>query len=50
MEAVKQDGLALSYVINQTPEICLAAVRQDENAFRLIRDAAMRNAVKSALG
>jgi hypothetical protein len=26
MEAVKQDGLALQYVKNQTPEICAAAI------------------------
>ena len=28
LEAVKQDGLALRYVKNQTEEICLAAVKK----------------------
>ena len=29
LEAVKRDGLALEYVINQTPELCFETVKQD---------------------
>jgi len=38
LAAVLRDGLALEYVKNQTPEICLAAVRQNKCAVDLIRD------------
>jgi len=38
LSAVLRDGLALEYVKEQTPEICLAAVRQNKCAVDLIRD------------
>jgi hypothetical protein len=32
LEAVKQDGAALKYVIEQTEEMCLEAVKQNVGA------------------
>lgn len=36
--AVKQNGLALDYVINQTEDICIAAVRQNGLALEYVKD------------
>jgi hypothetical protein len=36
MEAVKQNGLALRYVKDQTPEICMEAVKQNIEAYKYI--------------
>ena len=36
MEAVKQNGLALQFVKEQTPELCLEAVKQNELARKYI--------------
>lgn len=38
MEAVKQDGLALEYVETRTLELCAAAIRQDLEAFRFVKE------------
>lgn len=38
LEAVKQNGLALAYVINQTPEICLEAIKQNTLAFQYVKE------------
>ena len=38
LEAVKQNGFALQYVKEQTPEICLEAVKQNELALRYVKD------------
>ena len=38
LKQVKQDGLALQYVHNQTAEICLTAVKQDGSALRYVKD------------
>jgi hypothetical protein len=35
---VKQTGLALLYVKEQTPEICLAAIEQNEEAIHLVNN------------
>lgn len=47
MEAVKQNGYALQDVKEQTPEICMAAVRQNSNVLEYVepqfRDAVSRN-------
>jgi hypothetical protein len=36
LEAVKQDGYALRYVKEQTPEICLAAIQNEPRARLLV--------------
>lgn len=36
MEAVKQNGLALEYVEERTPEICMAAVHQNKDAWSFV--------------
>ena len=41
MAAVKQQGLALEYVKEQTPEICLEAVNQTPNAIMYVKDKSM---------
>ena len=38
LEAVKQYGLALEYVKEQTHEICLEAVKQKGRAFRFVKN------------
>ena len=38
LEMVKQDGMLLTYVHNQTPEICLEAVRQNSYALQYIHN------------
>ena len=38
LEAVKQDGMVLRYVRNQTPEICLEAVRQNNYALKYVKN------------
>ena len=38
LEAVKENGLALEYVENQTLEICLAAVNQNGCAIKYVED------------
>jgi len=38
LAAVQQDGYALRYVTDQTPEICLAAVQQDGGALQFVTD------------
>ena len=37
MAAVNQNGYALEFVREQTPEICLAAVNQDGYALKFVR-------------
>ena len=37
LENIKQDGDALKYVKNQTPELCLAAVQQDGDALKYVK-------------
>ena len=34
LEAVKQNGYAIEYIKEQTPEICRAAMEQDSSALR----------------
>ena len=36
IEAGKQNGYALQYVSEQTPEICIEAVRQDGDSLRYV--------------
>ena len=36
MEAVKQSGMALKYVHDQTPEICVEAVKKDKEAIKYV--------------
>jgi len=36
LDAVKQNGRALEYVKDQTPEICLAAVKQGSGALAYV--------------
>jgi hypothetical protein len=36
LEAVKEDGMALKYVWNQTVEICIAAIKQNLRARRYV--------------
>lgn len=38
LEAVRQNGIALRYVRDQTEEICLEAVKRDGYALRYVRD------------
>ena len=38
LEAVKNDGNALQYVKDQTPEIALEAVKNDGDALRYVKD------------
>ena len=38
LEAVKQDGLALEFVKEQTTEICLEAVKQDRYALQFVKE------------
>ncbi|MEG2772369.1 MAG: DUF4116 domain-containing protein, partial [Alistipes sp.] len=38
LEAVKQNGLTLRYVTNQTEAICLAAVKQDGYALQWVKE------------
>ncbi len=38
LKAVKQDGFNLRYVIDQTPEICLAAVKQNGYALQHVKE------------
>ena len=38
MAAIKKNGLALEYVEDQTPEICMAAVQQDGEALQYVKD------------
>ena len=38
LEAVKQDGLALQYVLEQTPELCLEAVKQHSWALQYVKE------------
>ena len=38
LEAVKEDGLALGFVKNQTIDICLQAVKQKGRAFRFVKN------------
>ena len=38
LEAVKQNGLALEYVKEQTKEICLEAVKQDGYALQYVKE------------
>ena len=38
LEAVKQDGYALSYVKDQTKEICLEAVKRNGYALRYVKE------------
>jgi hypothetical protein len=37
LEAVKQNGLALKYVREQTKEICLEAISEDGFALKYVR-------------
>lgn len=41
MVAVKQSGWNLRFVRKQTPEICMAAVEQDDEAFKYVKDKSM---------
>lgn len=38
LEAVKQDGLALQYVKNQTEKICLEAVKENGDALEFVKN------------
>ena len=38
LEMVKKDGLALEYVKDQTPELCLDAVRRRRDALKFVDD------------
>ena len=38
MEAVKQNGNSLKYVVHQTYPICLAAIKEDSEALRFVRE------------
>ena len=38
LERVKQSWFELSYVKNQTPEVCMAAVQQDGRALRYVKE------------
>ena len=38
LEAVKRNGYALSYVKEQTPEVCLEAVKNDGYALRYVKE------------
>jgi hypothetical protein len=38
LEKVKKNGLALDYVKEQTPEICIAAVEQNGNAIQFVKE------------
>ena len=38
MAAVTQNGMALEYVEEQTPEICMAAVTQNGRAIKYVKD------------
>jgi ABC-type Fe3+ transport system substrate-binding protein len=42
LDKVKQDGLALQYVLDQTLEICLAAVKQDKMALIYVTNATIK--------
>ena len=37
LEKVQQIGFALEYVKDQTPELCLIAVKQDEYALQFVK-------------
>ncbi len=37
LEQVTQDGFALEYVKKQTPEICLAAVKENSIAIQFVK-------------
>ena len=37
LEAVKEDGCALRYIIDQTPDICMSAVQQNGEALRYVK-------------
>lgn len=49
LEMVKKYGLTLRDVVNQTPEICLAAVQQTKKAIVYIRDPEMKKQVEKIL-
>ena len=38
LEAVKNDGYALQYVVEQTEAICLEAVKQDRDALKYVEE------------
>lgn len=41
LEAVKQDGYAIKYIKEQTPEICQAALDQNDTAILFVKDLSM---------
>ena len=45
---MQQNGKALKYVEDKTLEICLAAVTQNNEALRFIKDPEMRKQVEEA--
>jgi hypothetical protein len=49
-EKVRQNGLLLRHVKNQTPEICLAAVKQNNDVLSLITDEDLFVSIATELG
>ena len=37
LEMVKRDGLLLKYVKNQTPEMCMAAIKKNGNTLKFVK-------------
>jgi hypothetical protein len=50
LEAVKQNGLALEFVKEQSFGMCLEAVKQNANALAFVRDENYKRSIKEALG
>jgi hypothetical protein len=44
---VKENPLMLALVTHQTPEICLAAIKSDDNTSRFIRNPNLKNRLKA---
>ena len=50
IEAVKRSGLALQHVKEQTPDICLAAVKQDADALQFVNKSIFDQEAPAAQG
>ena len=46
LQKVKQNGYALAFVEEQTPELCFEAVKQDAHALYFVKDPVLQEQIK----
>jgi hypothetical protein len=49
LRVVQNDGMQLQYMENQTPELCLAAVRQIDQALQFVKQQSLAGLFNSGL-